>query len=39
VEKLADDEQGKLFLHNNTWLLEDLMDNSLETFVQEKGPN
>lgn len=29
IEELADDEQGKLFMHNNTCLLEDLMDDGL----------
>jgi hypothetical protein len=33
MEELVDDEQGKLFLQNNTGLLEVLMDNGMETFV------
>lgn len=36
MEELIDDEQGKLFLQNDTNLLEDLMDNGVETFVKEK---
>jgi hypothetical protein len=39
MEELANDEQEKLFLHINTCLLEDLMDNGLDSFVQEKRTN
>ncbi len=33
MEELTNDEQGKLVMYNNTRLIEDLMDNGLETFV------
>jgi hypothetical protein len=39
MEELIDDEQGKSFLQNDTSLLEDRMDNGLEIFVKEEGPN
>ncbi len=39
TEELVNDEQGKLFLHNNTCLSKDLMGNGLETFMQKEGPN
>jgi hypothetical protein len=35
MEELADDEEGKLFLQNNTSLLKYFMDNGLETFAQK----
>ncbi len=39
MEELTYDEQEKMFLNINIGLLEDLMDNGLEAFVQEEGPN
>jgi hypothetical protein len=39
MEVLIDDEQGKLFLQNDTSLSEDRMDNGLEIFVKEEGLN
>jgi hypothetical protein len=39
MEELIDDEQGKLFLQNDTSLSKDRMDNGSENFVKEEGPN
>jgi hypothetical protein len=39
MANVVDDEQKKLFLQNNVTIVEDLMDNRLEHFVQLEGPN
>lgn len=36
---LVDDEQKKLFLQNKVTIVENLMDNRLQYFVQLEGPN
>jgi hypothetical protein len=39
MEKMANDEQGRLFLQDKLEVVKDLMDNMIELFVQKEGTN